>query len=118
RCVSYIDAAWRLLQVVGFSTFNDEERRLYLYGALFLPLRKSVYTDSKAKKVPIVNHIFRNSLKLKASDAETVIKLHAASERFLSWIPFVTLDKSEQFKEDSETKKFHVPDVSRQRIIA
>ncbi|PIA45246.1 hypothetical protein AQUCO_01700642v1 [Aquilegia coerulea] len=97
RCVSYIDAAWRLLQVVGFSTFNDEERRLYLYGALFLPLRKSVYTDGKGKKV---------------------MKLHAASESFRSWIPFITSDKSEQFTEDSERKTFQVPDVSGQRIIA
>ncbi|PIA30102.1 hypothetical protein AQUCO_05700073v1 [Aquilegia coerulea] len=106
-CVSYIDVAWRLLQEVGFSTFDDEERRIYLYGAMFLPLRK---------QVPIVNDIVRNSLKLKTKDAEMVLKLHAASERFLSWISSVTLDNSKHFKEGSERKTFQVS--SGQRIIA
>ncbi|KAF9610722.1 hypothetical protein IFM89_024572 [Coptis chinensis] len=119
-CVAYVDAAWSLLQVVGYSTFNDDQRRLYLYGVLFLPLRKSMYSDNKGKKaikVPVVNHIFRNSLKLKASDAETVINLHVASERFVSLVPFLT-SKVMNVEEDSEIENFNVPDTSKQRIVA
>ncbi|XP_057490644.1 tRNA nucleotidyltransferase cca2 isoform X2 [Actinidia eriantha] len=71
-CVAYMDGAWNLMQLIGSSIFNDEHRRLALYAALFLPLRNTIYKDNKSKKVPVVNYIFRNSLKLKASDAETV----------------------------------------------
>ncbi|KAL5707386.1 CCA tRNA nucleotidyltransferase [Ranunculus cassubicifolius] len=105
HCVAYIEAAWRLLHVVGFSTFSDEERRLYLYGALFLPLRKSLYADNKGKKLPIVNHIFRNSLKLKSSDAETVMKLHEAAQKFLSLIPSLTSNNLDHVEEDQERIK-------------
>ncbi|RWW61173.1 hypothetical protein BHE74_00031789 [Ensete ventricosum] len=74
--------------------FQDEHRRLYLYAALFLPFRSMVYMDRKSKKVsrlnllmlylkgiylsesnyqvPVTSFIFRDSLKLKASDAEMV----------------------------------------------
>ncbi|XP_038724411.1 tRNA nucleotidyltransferase cca2-like [Tripterygium wilfordii] len=91
-CVSYLAAVWNLIQAVGPSTFSDEQRRLSLYAALFLPLRKATYKDKKAKKIPVINHIFRVSLKRKASDAETVINLNKALEKFLSLIPCFTSD--------------------------
>ncbi|XP_030960076.1 tRNA nucleotidyltransferase cca2-like [Quercus lobata] len=91
-CITYLDATWNLIQLIGDSTFNDEQRRLSLYAALFLPLRETIYKDNKAKKIPVVNYIFRESLKRKASDAETVVNLHSALEKFLSLIPFLESD--------------------------
>ncbi|KAJ0457702.1 putative CCA tRNA nucleotidyltransferase [Helianthus annuus] len=87
-CVGYMDLAWRHMHGVGCS-FSDEQRRLYLYASLLLPLRKTVYLDNKKKTVPVANYIFRNSLKLKASDADDVMRLHSAAEKLLSLIPFV-----------------------------
>ncbi|XP_040375251.1 tRNA nucleotidyltransferase cca2 isoform X2 [Rosa chinensis] len=86
-CVAYLDCTWNLIQLVGHSTFNDEQRRLSFYAAMFLPLRKTMYNDRKAKDVPVVNYIFRDSLKQRVSDAETVINLHNALEKFLSLLP-------------------------------
>ncbi|XP_076883179.1 tRNA nucleotidyltransferase cca2-like [Bidens hawaiensis] len=86
-CVGYMDAAWKLLQEVG-CVFSDKQRRLYLYASLFIPFRKTVYVDNKKKTVPVVNHVFRSSLKLKASDADDVMRLHNAVEKFLLLIPF------------------------------
>ncbi|XP_076893926.1 tRNA nucleotidyltransferase cca2-like [Bidens hawaiensis] len=87
-CVGYTDAAWKQLQEVG-CVFSDEQIRLYLYASLFIPLRKTVYLDNKKKTIPVVNYIFRNSLKLKASDADDVMRLHSTVEKFLLLIPFV-----------------------------
>ncbi|KAJ9675791.1 hypothetical protein PVL29_024637 [Vitis rotundifolia] len=50
---------------------EDEQRRLHLYAALFLPFRKTLYEGGKARKIPVVNHIIHNCLKLSASDADT-----------------------------------------------
>ncbi|KAL0000921.1 hypothetical protein SO802_014702 [Lithocarpus litseifolius] len=98
-CIGYLDATWSLIQLIGDSTFNDEQRRLSLYAALFLPFRKTIYKDNKGQKefilelqIPIVNHIFQESLKRKASDAETVVNLHSALDKFLSLIPFLVSD--------------------------
>uniref|UniRef100_A0A7N2M9M0 Poly A polymerase head domain-containing protein n=1 Tax=Quercus lobata TaxID=97700 RepID=A0A7N2M9M0_QUELO len=108
--IGYLDATWSLIQLIGDSTFNflmlflelsfcvtcessDEQRRLsLLYAALFLPFRKTIYKDNKAKKIPVVNYIFQESLKRKASDAETVVNLHSALDKFLSLIPFLVSD--------------------------
>ncbi|KAG1369875.1 putative CCA tRNA nucleotidyltransferase 2 [Cocos nucifera] len=51
HCVSYMDAAWNLLQSTGYSVLSDEQRRLYLYGALFLSVRNTIYEDKKSKKM-------------------------------------------------------------------
>ncbi|PRQ38262.1 hypothetical protein RchiOBHm_Chr4g0411861 [Rosa chinensis] len=72
HCVAYLDCTWILIQLVGHSTFNDEQRRLSVYAAMFLPLRKTMYKDRKAKDVLVVNYIFRDSLKQGVSNAETV----------------------------------------------
>ncbi|XP_031266869.1 tRNA nucleotidyltransferase cca2 isoform X1 [Pistacia vera] len=88
-CIAYLDAAWNLTQLIGCSNLSDEQRRLSLYAALFLPFKEITYKDNKAKKMPIVNYIFRESLKRKASDAETVINIHKSLEKFLSLIPYL-----------------------------
>ncbi|XP_043712467.1 tRNA nucleotidyltransferase cca2 isoform X2 [Telopea speciosissima] len=117
-CIAFMDAGWNLLQEIGFSTFNDEERRLYFYGLLFLPLRKTDY-DIKAKKFPIVNHIFRNSLKLKANDAEMVVNLHKASERFISLIHCVESNEDIKLAKGYLGREtLDVPVDSRKRILA
>ncbi|XP_058087831.1 tRNA nucleotidyltransferase cca2 isoform X3 [Magnolia sinica] len=117
-CVAYMDAAWKILEALGCSMLSDDQRRLYLYGALLLPLRKSVYTNRKAKKIPIVNHIFQNSLKLKNKDAEMVISLHSASERFICLSLIASSDDSEVVKTDLEEESMDVPLSSRRRILA
>ncbi|KAA8546308.1 hypothetical protein F0562_002953 [Nyssa sinensis] len=118
-CVSYMDAAWNLIQVTGCSTFNDEQRRIFLYAALFLPFTQTIYRDNKAKKIPVVNYIFRNSLKLKASDADTVISVHRATEKFLSLIPFIASNEDIQIAEvDWERETLDVPVASKLRVLA
>ncbi|OVA05306.1 Poly A polymerase [Macleaya cordata] len=118
-CVAFMDAASNLLQLIGCTTFNDEQRRLYLYATLFLPLREFIYVDNKAKKIPIVNYIFRNSLKLKASDAETVINLHIASERFTSLILSVAYNNHDKIVEvDEGIESLDVSVTLKQRIFA
>ncbi|KAJ0086363.1 hypothetical protein Patl1_07803 [Pistacia atlantica] len=72
-----------------YSINRDEQRRLSLFAALLLPFKEITYKDNKPKKIPIVNYIFRESLKRKASDAETVINIHKSLEKFLSLIPYL-----------------------------
>ncbi|KAJ0085549.1 hypothetical protein Patl1_07797 [Pistacia atlantica] len=88
-CIAYLDAAWNLTQLIGCSNFSDEQRRLSLFAALFLPFKEITYKDNKPKKIPIVNYFFRESLRPKASDAETVINIHKSLEKFLSLIPYL-----------------------------
>lgn len=118
-CVAYMDSAWEVLQRVGDSILSAEQCRLYLYGALFIPLRHLVYKDSKGKKVPVVSHVILNSLKLKAKDAETVVSLHNASEEFVSLIPFITSSEdSEHVRTEMEEENLDVPLPLRRRIVA
>ncbi|XP_010477526.1 PREDICTED: putative CCA tRNA nucleotidyltransferase 2 [Camelina sativa] len=79
---AYLEAMWRLLQTPGLGNFSGEQRRLALYAAMFLPFRKTVYKDNKGKSIPVVNHIFKFSMKRKTSDAETVMNIHQTAERF------------------------------------
>lgn len=118
-CVSYMETAWKALQSVDHLNFSDEQRRLYLYGALFLPLRNSIYIDKKSKKIPVVSYIFRNSLKLKANDAEMVVSLHATSQRFISLIPFLESDNDPEILErELEDECLDIPLTSRRRVLA
>lgn len=113
-CVTYMKVAWDVLQSIGYSTFSTEERKLCLYGGLFLPLRDSVFTDKKSKKLPVSSHIFRNSLKLKISDADTVAAMHETSEGFShlldslksGWVSrIVETDVSDEFADASPDVK-------------
>ncbi|KAL0795276.1 hypothetical protein Bca101_066653 [Brassica carinata] len=122
-CKAYLEAMWSLIQTPGLGKFSGEERRLALYAALFLPFRKTVYKDNKGKLIPVVNHIFKFSMKRKTSDAETcisfdhaclttsrlnrsaniitihllqVINIHRTTERFLSLIASLRLKNDVQ----------------------
>ncbi|OIT30577.1 PREDICTED: putative CCA tRNA nucleotidyltransferase 2 [Nicotiana attenuata] len=118
-CVACLDLAWGLLNLIGWSSFSDDQRRLCLYAALFLPFRETIYRDNKAKKIPVVNYIFRNSLKLKASDAETVISLHTATKKFVTLIPsLVSKEDIKVLEVDWKKDTIEVPIASKLRILA
>lgn len=118
-CVSYMDAAWKLMQLIGYSKFSDEQQRLYLYGAFFLPVRSMVYKDKKSKMIPVTSHIFRNSLKLKASYADTVSKLHTEFDKFISLISFLEKNGNSQLVDsDLEDEYLDIPLASRGRVLS
>ncbi|KAL3641415.1 hypothetical protein CASFOL_016383 [Castilleja foliolosa] len=118
-CVAYMDTTWRFLQSLGSSSFNDDQRRLSLYAALLLPFRNTVYKDTKGKRIPVVSYIFRSSLKLKSSDADTVMNLHIAAQKFLSFIPSLISDDNSQIVEAIKKKvTIDVPVSSKLRILS
>ncbi|MBA0866023.1 hypothetical protein Goshw_017325, partial [Gossypium schwendimanii] len=120
---AYLDASWKLIQLIGCSNFDvsnesDEQRRLCLYSALFLPLRSAAYKDRKDKKIPVVNYIFRDSLKRKASDADTVMNIHKSLEKFLSLIPSLLSNEDIQLTEVDWGREFDdVPFTSKLRVL-
>ncbi|KAE8666400.1 Polynucleotide adenylyltransferase family protein isoform 4 [Hibiscus syriacus] len=114
---AYLDASWQLIQLIGCSNFDDEQRRLCLYSALFLPLRSTTYKDRKDKMIPVVNYIFRDSLKRKASDADTVISIHKSLEKFLSLIPSLLSNEDVQITEVGWGEEFYVPVTSKLRVL-
>ncbi|XP_048131301.1 tRNA nucleotidyltransferase cca2 [Rhodamnia argentea] len=117
-CLAYMDAAWSLLQLIGSLSLADEQRRLSLYAALFFPFRTITYKDSKGKKIPIVNYVFRNSLKRKASDAETVVGVHSAVARLLSLIPFLESNVDRELNEDDMGSELvDIPASSKLRVL-
>nr|AAB03077.1 tRNA nucleotidyltransferase [Lupinus albus] len=117
-CISQLDISWNLIHLLGKTTFTDEQRRLTLYAAMFLPLRNTIYREKKAKKVPVVNYIFRESLKRKAKDPETVLDLHRASNKFLSLIPCLVSNEDVQIVgHDWMTELIDVPVSSRVRVL-
>ncbi|CAI9106254.1 OLC1v1005369C1 [Oldenlandia corymbosa var. corymbosa] len=116
-CVAHMDSAWKLLQAIEYS-FTADQQRLCLYAALFLPFREVVYKDSKAKTFPVVNYIIRNSLKLKSSDAETIVSLHIAAQRFVSLMQYMVSNEDVQFVEvDWKSEIIDVPAASKLRIL-
>ncbi|XP_060197998.1 tRNA nucleotidyltransferase cca2-like [Lycium barbarum] len=117
-CVACLDSASELLNLIGRSSFSDDQRRLCLYAALFLPFRETIYKDTKAKKIPVVNYIFRNSLKLKASDAEIVISLHTVIKKFVTLIPLlVSKEDIPVLEVDWKRDTIEVPIASKLRIL-
>ncbi|OMO88926.1 hypothetical protein CCACVL1_08108 [Corchorus capsularis] len=115
---AYLDATWRLIQLIQGCSFDDEQGRLALYSALFLPLRNATYKDRKAKKIPAVNYIFRDSLKRKASDADTVINIHKSLEKFLSLIPSLLSNDDKQVNQiDWGSEVVDVPATSKLRVL-
>ncbi|CAB4283094.1 unnamed protein product [Prunus armeniaca] len=89
-CVAYLDATWNLIQLIGNSTFN----------------------------IPVVNYIFRDSLKRKVSDAETVINVHYAFEKFLPLIPYFASNEDVLLTEvDWEREFVDVPLASKPRVL-
>ncbi|XP_027365426.1 putative CCA tRNA nucleotidyltransferase 2 [Abrus precatorius] len=118
HCISCLDTAWNLIHSLGESTFTAEQKRLTLYTALFLPLRYTTYKEKKAKKIPVVSHIIRESLKRKAKDAEMVLDLHQASHKFLSLIPCLASSEDVQLVDhDWMRDLIDVPVSSRVRVL-
>ncbi|XP_050214204.1 tRNA nucleotidyltransferase cca2 [Mercurialis annua] len=117
-CVAYLDATWNLIQLIRPSSFTDEQRRLSLYSALFLPLKNITYIE-KGKKTPVVNFIFKDSLKQKASDSETVMKVHKSLDKFLKLIPLITSnDNNQPVEVDWLPELTDVPFSSNLRVLA
>ncbi|KAL0337424.1 UNVERIFIED_CONTAM: CCA tRNA nucleotidyltransferase, mitochondrial [Sesamum calycinum] len=118
-CVTYMDSAWRIFHLVGCSSFNGDQQRLCLYAALLLPFRSAAYRDKKDRMVPVVHYIILDSLKLKFSDAKTVVSLHVAAEKFVSLIPLIMSKDDLQFPEaDWKRETIDVPIASKIRILA
>ncbi|TXG71725.1 hypothetical protein EZV62_000304 [Acer yangbiense] len=91
---AYLDAAWNLIQLIGCSSFNvsvvslvNKGGSAFMLLCFFLSERPHIRRYCYNLLIPIVNYIFRDSLKRKASDAETVINIHRALDTFLSLIP-------------------------------
>ncbi|XP_062202111.1 tRNA nucleotidyltransferase cca2-like [Phragmites australis] len=125
-CISHIEAAWNLAYSIGCSVFSggsdpklqDEQRRLCLYSALFIPLRNMFYLDKKSKKVPVTRYIIRDSLKLKVSDAEMVVNIHAASEKFAELVLFESNVDMGTLKEKLEDEYLEIPTDLVKRVFA
>ncbi|CDY25748.1 BnaA07g10340D [Brassica napus] len=113
-CKAYLEAMWSLIQTPGLGKFSGEQRRLALYAALFLPFRKTVYKDNKGKMIPVVNHIFKFSMKRKTSDAETVINIHRTTEKFLSLIHSLQLKNGAQSISVDDPE---IPETSKIRVL-
>ncbi|CAN1256636.1 tRNA nucleotidyltransferase cca2 [Linum perenne] len=117
KSIAYLDAAWRLIHSIGYASFTDQQRRLALYAALFIPFREITYKVAKGKMMPVVNYIFRDSLKQKASDPELVIKIHQSLGKFATLIPPLTSKAETMPPEVDQEMEFHdVATTSKLRI--
>ncbi|KAL6531549.1 hypothetical protein OROMI_027912 [Orobanche minor] len=118
-CISYLYNASNLIHLLGESTFTAEQRRLALYAALFLPLRNTTYSEEKAKKIPVVSHIIRESLKQNPrTQKRSVLDLHRWSYKFLPLIPYLASGEVIQASDlDWMGDLIDVPDSSRARVI-
>ncbi|KAL0360092.1 UNVERIFIED_CONTAM: hypothetical protein Sradi_3693700 [Sesamum radiatum] len=91
HCVAYMDSTWRFLELIGSSSFT----------------------------IPVASYVFRSSLKLKSSDAETVMSMHLAAGKFLSLIPSILSNENLQILEvDWKKETIDVPIASKLRILA
>ncbi|GLU16385.1 hypothetical protein SLE2022_328220 [Rubroshorea leprosula] len=76
------------------------------------------YKECKAKRIPVVNHILRDSLKQKVSDAETVLNIHNALEKFLPLIPScVSNEDAHLTGVEWERELIDVPGTSKLRVL-
>uniref|UniRef100_A0A2N9EF08 Poly A polymerase head domain-containing protein n=1 Tax=Fagus sylvatica TaxID=28930 RepID=A0A2N9EF08_FAGSY len=132
-CIAYLDATWNLIHLIGGSTFNLNGMSYQRCPSIYIPgLRElnivihrvvvccaataAVVTLLENLVIPVVNYIFRESLKRKVSDAETVVNVHSALHKFLSLIPFLSSDGDIQLIEvDWERGLDDVPLTSKLR---
>ncbi|KAK2645857.1 hypothetical protein Ddye_021052 [Dipteronia dyeriana] len=68
-------------------------------------------------QIPIINYIFRDSLKRKARDAETVINIHRALKKFLSLIPSLVSTDSKVSEIDSDGELVDISAPSKLRVL-
>lgn len=77
------------------------------------------YMDKKSKKVPVVSYIIRDSLKLKASDADTIVNIHVASEKFAELILLLESNENlETVKEKLDDEYLEIPTDLVKRVFA
>lgn len=82
RCSQSLALAWEVLGKLGEEYLTPEERHVFMYAALLLPLRNQTHTGPKKKVKEATYHIIRDSLKLRTRDAEAVALLHNHAQRF------------------------------------
>ncbi|KAJ8564751.1 hypothetical protein K7X08_001211 [Anisodus acutangulus] len=79
---------------------------------------ETIDSGKKGKKIPVVDYIIRDSLKLKNSDAETVISLHTAAKKFVTLIPsLVSKEDNQAVDVDWKRDIIDVPIASKLRIL-
>eukprot|EP00963_Diacronema_lutheri_P011773 scaffold1454_cov342-Pavlova_lutheri.AAC.3 len=82
RCSQSLELAWEVLGKLGEEYLTPEEKHVFLYAALLLPLRHQTHIGPKRKVKEAAYHIIRDSLKLRTRDAEAVALLHNHAQRF------------------------------------
>eukprot|EP00898_Chlorokybus_atmophyticus_P008259 jgi/Chlat1/8434/Chrsp80S07921 len=87
RCGKFVFAELEALLQAAQHPIPSEDVRLCRYAALLLPLLASTVGTAKKKPVAASTHIIRESLKLKAKDAENVVALHTAAVHFAQLLP-------------------------------
>ncbi|XP_051195781.1 tRNA nucleotidyltransferase cca2 [Lolium perenne] len=121
-CVSHIEAAWNFAISLHNGVSHpllDEQRQLYLYSALFFPLRKMFYLDEKSKKIEVTRYIVKESLKLPACLAKSVVDIHAASGKFAEFLLlFESNVASGTLKEELEDVYLELPTDTLNRVYA
>ncbi|KAM0843016.1 hypothetical protein ACQ4PT_057969 [Festuca glaucescens] len=115
RCVLVLTSTYFVFQI----QLIDEQRQLYLYSALFFPLRKMFYLDRKSKKIEVTRYIVKESLKLPACLAKSVVGIHAASGKFAEFLLlFESNVASGTLKEELEDVYLDLPTDTLNRVCA
>ncbi|GMH37929.1 hypothetical protein BSKO_05813 [Bryopsis sp. KO-2023] len=84
NCLTVLEEGWKILEAKKSEVnLSDVERRLFVLATLLLPFRMETYKQKK-KKLPVTNHIIRESLKWKVKDCENVEKLHKTVPKILN----------------------------------
>ncbi|CAM8995892.1 unnamed protein product [Rhodiola kirilowii] len=118
-CIMNMEAIAKIFDLPDCCAFNDGEKRITFYAALLLPLRKIAYKDKKSKEIPLVDYIFRESLKLKMDDAKAVKIIHSAAEKFVSLIPYFVSGKNmEAIEVVWDTEQIDIPIAAKLRVYA
>uniref|UniRef100_A0A453K8U6 Uncharacterized protein n=1 Tax=Aegilops tauschii subsp. strangulata TaxID=200361 RepID=A0A453K8U6_AEGTS len=73
----------------------------------------------KLLEVPVVSYIIRDSLKLKASDADTIVNIHVVSEKFAELILLLESNENlETVKEKLDDEYLEIPTDLVKRVFA
>ncbi|XBI77267.1 hypothetical protein VPH35_070418 [Triticum aestivum] len=122
-CVSHIESALNFAisvhNGVSHPMLLDEEEKLYLYSALFFPLRKMLYLNKKSKKIAVTSYLILESLKLPACVAKSVLDVHVASGKFADLVLlFESNIASRAVREEVEDVYHDIPMDTWKRVYA